>query len=651
MGKLSIDFLTTMRTTVLLLQLFIPFSLPESYEPTVSDLKCFNDYDTEMKCHMISDKLHCPAFKLSVFHEINKTYSCSFEHFPPKTCECKFQVSGFVITENFAATLYRGEKLLFTKTINTGESIKPKRPTIVSVNQTENGDFHITWNTSYNEAFSASLSTELTYGVKGSKVNMSINSLQGFHYEIVNRNLQPNSDYVVRVRTEFNNSSIFSDYSQPYEFRTFVSIDTVLKILTPILCIILIIFISTTFCCYIKIKRELWDTYPTPKITFTNQIDILLPFENEFSPIHVENSSLELIGKKTWSTSSQADVSRKLHNHQSIRSSVHSASGVHAQVHSGGVGQDKVIVNATVSKLETSMSYSALENQSRATFTVKSTSGTGQDSGNSSGLLSFSNKCYFDAGFSSLTQPSNFSEKENLLPASTNLAPISVSHKVHNSLRSDKANTEIQRECGNNSDSFLASHLDSSSFLHQSIKNDNSFPALSENLDPVIQTDLDYRPCSGPSDANSTQSTPSRTEIVVVHGYQSVNEVLDHGNKPEADASVNQAFISFHSDVNLIREKPICCKKPEDVAVPACESMVIPVDDGYQSLPSLDQNTWSSDRSTELEQNIAQAEAQTAHHNISCVSQQEHAPTFKSLCGPVLNISPDIQIDCSYQKV
>ncbi|KAL7829792.1 hypothetical protein AOLI_G00306770 [Acnodon oligacanthus] len=602
MGKLSIDFLTTMQTTILLLQLlFIPFSLPESYEPTVSDLKCFNDYDTEMKCHMISDKLHCPAYKLNVFRAINRTYSCSFERFPPKTCECKFQVPGFVLTENFAATLHRGEKLLFTKTVNTDETIKPKRPTIVSVSQTENGNFRITWDTNYTsplrKTFSDSLSTELTYGVKGGKNDMSKHLLQGSHYEIVNRNLQPNSDYVVRVRTEFNSSSIFSDYSQPYEFRTPVSIETVLKILIPILCVILIIFISTTFCCYNKIKRELWDTYPTPKITssFKNQIDILLPFENEFSPIHVENSSLELIGNKTWSTSSQADVTREHHNHQSIRISVDSASERQAQMHSGSVGQDKVTVNAAVSKLETSMSYSASENQSKATVTVNSTSGTEQDSGNSSGLLSFSNKCYFDAGFSSLTQPSNSSKKQNLFPASTNLSPISVSNRVHTGLLSDRANTEIQRECGNNSDSslsnrcFLESHSDSSSFLHQSIKNDNSFPALPENLDPVIQTDLDYRPCSGPVDADSTQSTPSRTEIVVVHGYQSVNEVLDHGDKPEADASVKQAFISFHSDVNLIREKPICCKKPQDVAVPACESMVISADDGYQSLPSLDQ--------------------------------------------------------------
>ncbi|KAL7830649.1 hypothetical protein SRHO_G00317760 [Serrasalmus rhombeus] len=658
MGKLSIDFLTRMHITILLLQLFIPFSLPESYEPTESDLKCFNDYDAEMKCHMILDKLHCPAYKLSVFHEINRRYSCSFEHFPPKTCECKFQVPGFVLTETFSATLYRGEKSVFTKTIKTGESIKPKPPTIVSVNLTENGNFLITWDTNYNEPFSSSLSTKLTYGIKGSKVNMSKNSLQGSHYEIVSRNLQPNSDYVVRVRTEFNNSAIFSDYSQPHEFRTPISIETVLKILIPMLCVILILFISTTFCCYNKMKRELWDTYPTPKITssFKNQIDILLPFENEFSPIHVEHSSLELIGNKTCSTS-QADVSREHHNHQSIRSSVDSAAGGHAQVHSGSVGQDKVTVNATVNKMETSMSYSALENQSRATVTVNSTSGTGQDSGNSSELLSFTNKCYFDEGFSSLTQPSDSSEKENLLPASTNLAPISVSYKVHNSLRSDRAKIEILRECGNNSDSslsnrcFLESHSDSSSFLHQSIRNDNSFPALSENLDPAIQTDLDYHPCSLPLDANSTQSAPSRTEIVVVHGYQSVNEVLDHGNKPEADASVNQAFVSFHNDVNPIREKPICCNKPQDVAVPACESMVIPVDDGYQSLPSLDQNTWSSDRSTELQENIAQAVAQPAHHSMSCVSQQEHAPTFESLCGPVLNISPGIQIDCSYQKV
>ncbi|KAL7829793.1 hypothetical protein AOLI_G00306780 [Acnodon oligacanthus] len=394
---------------------------------------------------MISDKLYSTENKLSVTQETrNKRYSCSFERFPPKTCECKFTRLHFVPTENFAATLYRGEKLLFTKTINTDESIKPKRPSIVSVNQTENGNFRITWDTNYTsplrKTFSDSLSTELTYGVKGGKNDVIRLEKGRTEYEIVGRNLQPNSDYVVmaRVSTDYNQNLRFSDYSQPYEFRTPVSIETVLKILIPILCVILIIFISTTFCCY-----------------------------------------------------------------------------------------------------------------------------------------------------------------------------------------------------------------NNSSFLHQSIKNDNSFPALPENLDPVIQTGLDYRPCSGPADADSTQSTPSRTEIVVVHGYQSVNEVLDHGDKPEADASVKQAFISFHSDVNLIREKPICCKKPQDVAVPACESMVISADDGYQSLPSLDQNTWSSDRSTELEKNIAQAVAQTADHNMSCVSQQERALTFKSLCGPVLNISPGIQINCS----
>ncbi|XP_036422678.1 uncharacterized protein LOC118805753 isoform X2 [Colossoma macropomum] len=649
MGKLSIDFLTTMHTTIFLFQLlFIPFALPESYEPTVSDLTCFNDYDTEMKCHMISDKLHCTEYKLNVSHNTYKqqTYSCSFERFPPKACECKFQVPGFVLTENFTAILYRGEDLVFTKNINTDESIKPKRPTIVSVKLTENGNFRITWDTNYTsplqKPFSDSLMTELTYGIKGSK-NMSKHLLQGSHYEIVSRNLQPNSKYVVRVRTQFNNNSILSDYSQPYEFITPISTETVLKILIPILCIILIIFMSTTFCYYNKMKRELWDTYPTPKITssFKSQIDILLPFENEFSPIHVEKSSLGLTGNKTWSSSFQADVNREHHNRQSIRS----------------VRQDKVTVNAAVSKLETSMSYNTLENQSRATVTVNSTCGTEQDSENSTGLLSFSNKCYFDAAFSLLTQPSDSCKKENSLPASTNLAPISVCNKVHNNVLSDGANTEIQRQSGNNSDSSLSnrclleSHSDSSSFLHQSIKNDNLFPALSENVDPVMQTDLDYGPCSGPADANSTQSTPFRTEIVVVHGYQSVNELLDHGNKPEADASVNQAFISFHNDVNLIMEKPICCKKPQDVAVPACESIIIPADDGYQSLPSLDQNTWSSDRSTELEQNIPQAVAQTAHHNMSCVSQQEHAPSFKSLCGPVLNISPGIQIDCSYRKV
>ncbi|KAI4892205.1 hypothetical protein NFI96_024091 [Prochilodus magdalenae] len=666
MGKFSL--LIAMNTIILILQgLFINIAIPGSYviypilpafsEPTESDLECFNDYDTEMKCYMNSDKAHCSEYKLNITRRPhNKFFECRFENGPRNNCQCTFQVPGFTLNENFRANLQKTGELLSTKNINTGESIKPKRPIIVSVNLTENGNFLITWDTNYTSpSFRDSLSTELTYSINGSKDNSSTQvtcCVKGrTDYEIVGRNLQSNSVYVVmaRVTTEYN--SRFSDYSQPYKFSTPPSVEDILKIIIPISCVILIIFISILFYCYIKLKRELWDKFPSPEIalTFKKQIHILLPPENEFSPLHIENSSLDLIGNKTW-TSSQADVSSEHYNHLSLGTSVDSALEGHVQVDPGNVGHDssinEVAVNAAATKLETSMSYSALENlqSTKVIVTASSTSGTEKDSGNSSGLLSFSNKSYFDVGISMLNHPiDSLCKNGNFPSASTNFAPMSASNKIYDTRHSDTDNAEIQKKSGNNLSPCLSR---SSSLLPQPTENEKTFPALPEKLHSVLETDFDYGPCNGcsrPADANSVpKSTPSSNKAVVVHGYQSLNELLDHRNKPEADAIVNQAFISVHDDVNLITAKSIGCKKPQDVPLPACESTIIPVDDGYQSLPSLDQNTWSSDHSTDLGQNSTQS-AQTVHH-----SQQVHAPSLKS---PVLNISPGIQIDCSYQRV
>ncbi|XP_036422681.1 uncharacterized protein LOC118805754 isoform X2 [Colossoma macropomum] len=561
----------------------------ESNEPSL-DLECLNDYDTEMVCRLSSEKLNnCPEYKLNIsLMTIDEVFTCSFVHVIPNFCECKFQIQGFVL-ESFEANLWRGEKTLLFKEIDIGKSIKPKRPTIVSVMLTENGNFRITWDTNYTsplqKPFSDSLSTELTYGVKGGEVNVISLEKGRTEYEIVGRNLQPNSDYVVmaRVSTDYNQNSRFSDYSQPYEFETPIFIRDILKILIPILCVSLIIFISTLFYCYIKIIKQWWDKIPIPKIApiFEKPVPHLSSFGSDFSPVYLETSKLAPFKDKMWISTAQVGVSCE-DSLQSLGKSGNSSQVIYAQTVSEDAEDNVNGIEAQCELLEEYKSANRVQSN-RANIDIQ------RESGNSSGS-SFSNKCY------------------------------------------------------------LGSDSSGSSFLNQSIthtaypsnESENSFSALSKNLDPVIPTDFDYGPCNGCSvSVDSTQFMPLSTETVVVPGYQSVNELLDHGNKPE-----DQAFISYHNDINLIMAKTIP-KNPQSVPSPADDNMIIPVDDSYQSFPSLDQNTWS----TELEQNIAQAVAQTACHNMSCVSQQVLAPSLKGPCGPVLNISPGIQIDCSYQRV
>uniref|UniRef100_A0A4W4DPU0 Fibronectin type-III domain-containing protein n=1 Tax=Electrophorus electricus TaxID=8005 RepID=A0A4W4DPU0_ELEEL len=183
-----------------------------SFVQTSLDLNCVNDYEKEMTCHMTPDNTNdFPQYNM-------------FEHIYSSACECKFQVNGFVVGETFKANLLRKGNVLFTKYIKTRESIKPKRPIIISISLTENGNFRITWDTKYTHGtvFYESLSVELTYSVKGSTHNVSTDPMKvdQTNYEFVGRNLQPNSNYIVWARVVTNYNDIYSDYSEPYEFST-----------------------------------------------------------------------------------------------------------------------------------------------------------------------------------------------------------------------------------------------------------------------------------------------------------------------------------------------------------------------------------------------------------------------------------------------
>ncbi|XP_066530976.1 interleukin 4 receptor, tandem duplicate 1 [Hoplias malabaricus] len=561
-----------MFTAIQWLNLFlvITIALTETYEP---QLECLNDYDSEMVCTLSSEKLlECSELKLnvSIISLEKTTYPCEFENVSHNECNCKFQVPGFVITEDIQAEVWRGGDILVSKTTTTESGIKPKRPTIVSVNQTQNGDFLIIWDTNYSKdmkTFLEKLSTVLIYGVKGSSETLNISVQNGItEYEIVGSKLQPNSEYTVmaKVSTAYNKNERFSDYSEPYEFITPPSTQNILKILVPILCVILVIFIFTLFYCYVKIVKEWWNTIPTPKITpsFEKSVPYLSSLKNDFSPVYLENSKLDPVKEKTWLAPARVDVSNE--DLQSFGRSCDSVSYAHVEENiTGNEGQCELLEE----------------------------------------------------------------------------------YKSTDHVQSDQANIDIQRESGRSSGSsfsnrcYLGSDSSSSSFLNKSVTHtaypsdlrDSSSSNLCTKLDPVIQTDFEYGPCdscSGPT--KLTPLTISSTDIVVVPGYQSVNELLDNGHKVE-----DQAFISHHNNVNLIGTKTNA-KKLLDVTFSDIDNIIIPVDDGYQSFPGSEKNTWSLDHSTELEPNMSLA---------------VHAPSFKSLCDPVLHISAGIQIDSSYQRV
>uniref|UniRef100_A0A673JXR4 Interleukin-4 receptor subunit alpha-like n=1 Tax=Sinocyclocheilus rhinocerous TaxID=307959 RepID=A0A673JXR4_9TELE len=217
-----------MFSTVLLSQIILTlFCQALCYVPTKEDLKCFNDYETEMKCSLSSDRLQsCSGYKLNITHP----YTCIFERsHHSDNCECKIKVQGFVATEIFNTTLLEGTNVLLSERFMTSDFIKPKSP-VLSVQKTENGNFNVTWDDQYDKSglvrrnFFESLRINLTYGIKGGHENTVPNTVGSF--EIVAKNLQPNTNYILTatMSSDYNDHSISSDQNATVEFTTCKSI-------------------------------------------------------------------------------------------------------------------------------------------------------------------------------------------------------------------------------------------------------------------------------------------------------------------------------------------------------------------------------------------------------------------------------------------
>ncbi|XP_046733201.1 uncharacterized protein LOC124403472 isoform X2 [Silurus meridionalis] len=231
-----------MGTLILLLQAFLllfGFVFSESSE----SLQCFNDYDTELKCSLTpAESEICSEYTLKALIETHHRFF-HFEKTRLGTCECRIDVPGFVIGEDLKIYLWKEGKIWRLLTINTGNSIKPRRPIITSVVQKANQNILVTVNTTYTkQPFADSLMVELNYKIDGSDEKETTLLQKGSTvHEILVRNLQPNSRYVLRarVKSSYPLNHTFSDYSEPIKFQTqslqcFNDYDTELKCsLTP----------------------------------------------------------------------------------------------------------------------------------------------------------------------------------------------------------------------------------------------------------------------------------------------------------------------------------------------------------------------------------------------------------------------------------
>ncbi|XP_036408734.1 uncharacterized protein LOC118794582 [Megalops cyprinoides] len=246
-------------------------------------VNCFNDYKTTMICDFTSNKpLNCSGYSLDILSGLQEHFTCVFVNTERDSnklfkCGCTVEMLEFVSGDKYSASLLKEGKVLNSRNITALDKIKPQAPEILSVTQTDDGNFKVTWRTNYSEnsVFGKSLKTQLRYKKKGEADEVaSSNNCTGTFCIIPGSELEPSSEYVIKARSYSTKyGTEFSDWSNDMEWITPESTERVLKIIIPILFVLLIISICAFYWCCNKLKAKWWDRIPNP----SNDIKKMLP--------------------------------------------------------------------------------------------------------------------------------------------------------------------------------------------------------------------------------------------------------------------------------------------------------------------------------------------------------------------------------------
>ncbi|XP_051799689.1 uncharacterized protein LOC110961238 isoform X3 [Acanthochromis polyacanthus] len=283
------------------------------------NLECTNDFIDRMFCQL--ERPNCSEYNLTVQSnsDDDDKEHCAFQQCDSRQCCCSVKLM-LIYGESHTATVWKGGHILESKIISVAQSIKPKAPEIVSVDES-NGNVEVMWKTDYEGVFTESLTAEVTYYEKDSTekrpetVRTATRNGLDF-YQIPRGLLKPNTAYMVRVRTFTNWSDMFSDSSREWEFKTSAvstSRNSLLLAIIISLSVAAVILTAAIYGCYVRVKTKWWDTfaeYPDPDLLNFNKQEPFQVLKPE-PPIISSVSAEPLISddSESWSKIPQTDTS------------------------------------------------------------------------------------------------------------------------------------------------------------------------------------------------------------------------------------------------------------------------------------------------------------------------------------------------------
>ncbi|XP_055753323.1 uncharacterized protein LOC129833072 isoform X3 [Salvelinus fontinalis] len=522
-----------------------------------------------------------------------------------------------IIREEFNATLWNSGKRLNSKVLCIKCSIKPKTPTVQDVKPTENGNFLVKWKTNYpdNEQFSKNLIAELSYRKKGETdepfplfVQVSKND-STTSYELLGRDLEPNTIYALKVRTYTDWSGRFSDWSEELEFTNPASSRKVLQIVIVFSCIAVIIITSALFWCSVRLKTKLWDNIPkcsNPDLLYMvpGVPKVLSPPKILLSSIYVDSSKMD-IEEKAWTNPSTVDGSSGRGRGSELDTSS-SLGHAHTFSMSPEPSNEQIIshLQEALSKVFPSLVPLDGNPQSLLLAPPMTDDGTEMNCPESNRDIGVCSSDYNPLHFMSESGGSCGSCYNNLTYSPS--VPLNSLQELTTS-KTSSFPTQPLLFCNSSYHSGEAEVLKNGHpqlFLGTGQQDLN----LSTNCATFLQTDFSYHPCDGASNDSETTTSSEDTSLIngsnvsdvisIIARYQSFSEAVGKDNERGTDAFMDVPLpLKDFQDVD--REPLIYVVNPCYHSLPDPGCSLPPSDVDYQTLQSLGQNSpdpWVSDK-------------------------------------------------------
>ncbi|XP_067449795.1 uncharacterized protein [Thunnus thynnus] len=212
------------------------------------NLDCTNDLEDLMSCDF--DAQNCTEYNLTL--RSNDGYGeqrCIIKQCDTGRCCCSVKII-LIQGETHNATVFKGGQSVESKYISITDSVKPKAPTIISVNES-NGNFRVEWTANTNSnSLRSRLSAQVTYHKKGDTKEVAAIIDGPNYFEILGKHLEPSTTYLVSMKSYTSISGLFSDSSEEHEFRTPASRRTLLLAVIICLSIAAVIIANVTLGCF-----------------------------------------------------------------------------------------------------------------------------------------------------------------------------------------------------------------------------------------------------------------------------------------------------------------------------------------------------------------------------------------------------------------